>query len=953
MSRRLETPTLPITYTLFDPEVNPVGRVQGYYSLNGGGQWFPALATGDTVTAGLVTGHFTRTTSPVAIPDAGAVSSTLTLSGTGQIHNLELALTISHTHNSQLAASLHTPWPAPTGTTVLLFDGVGGGGVGFEGLILSDRVTRSINTLVGVTTTVSGVYRPVEPLSRFQTAPLDTPFTLVITDSGTGETGTLEWWTLKSVGATHVYTWDTFASGFFGRSDNVVFRLDVHGDGGPGPFQRGKIAVYSPPFRVRGTQVRVLSGTAPISNAIVYRLPAGQPAGGTLLADSTGQAFRTDSHGYLQGRGEIGLGDHLLALVPVHTELNYEGVLEFDGVDDRVIRNPLHNGPITATTVSFWMRSEDTSGSGTVLSYATSGPYGDDDEFLITDYNDFTIHRGENITVSTGISATDGAWHHIGVTWRGSDGQVRLYKDGVAAFTGTLTTTQMITGGSLVLGQDQDSVGGGFDPAQAFQGSLDEVRIWNVARTEAQIQADMFQPALPYLPPSEQGGNVGLVAYWPFDDPNTAVNRRCWDQSGNGNDGVLLGATWVGDFLGGYTVYHTNGAPTEIGLQTFTVAEPGVQVLTVTAEHPLVLFDFDVSLEWDAQDDPVYLQQLEFDLHKASQHLYDFTDGQAALGHVTVHQNGDHWIPSHVVVYATNRVRPFAAQGGSVVTPTVDPQHNDPDRDYIVYDVGQVRMGATWNRYGDPGQTASGDWPLALAHELSHYFLFLDDVYLGLDDDGLLIPVDTCTGSAMGDMYDPDNTEFVYDEGHWNDNCADTLAGRTLGRTEWETIRLWYPWLATPVVTNTGPGLMPFDLTTVDIRDPITPTNALADPTFFLDYAESEVGSSEARAFLLRSGDDNPDDFEYVYDLGSPVGGQNRVLARGAQPGDRLCIFDRPRGQYGCEVIEVGDERLGLKKNKSWTPLVQLSPVTSQTLNVEVGGLPATLTLRLGSGQAL
>ena len=34
-------------------------------------------------------------------------------------------------------------------------------------------------------------------------------------------------------------------------------------------------------------------------------------------------------------------------------------------------------------------------------------------------------------------------------------------------------------GGSLVLGQEQDSVGGGFDVTQSFQGTLTNVNVWS------------------------------------------------------------------------------------------------------------------------------------------------------------------------------------------------------------------------------------------------------------------------------------------------------------------------------------------------------------------------------------------------------------------------------------------------------------------------------------------
>ena len=76
---------------------------------------------------------------------------------------------------------------------------------------------------------------------------------------------------------------------------------------------------------------------------------------------------------------------------------------------------------------------------------------------------------------------------------------------------------------------------------------------------------------------------------------------------------------------------------------------------------PITLFSFldlDISLEWDAGNDPTYLDQLEFDIKRTSQFLYDFTDGQVALGDVYVYQNADLWSFSHVNVHATNRMRP-------------------------------------------------------------------------------------------------------------------------------------------------------------------------------------------------------------------------------------------------------------------------------------------------------
>jgi hypothetical protein len=59
---------------------------------------------------------------------------------------------------------------------------------------------------------------------------------------------------------------------------------------------------------------------------------------------------------------------------------------------------------------------------------------------------------------------------------------------------------------------------------------MDEVRIWNVARTEDQILAHMYTELT--------GNESGLAAYWDFNDgPGSTIAT---DRSGNGNHGTLI-----------------------------------------------------------------------------------------------------------------------------------------------------------------------------------------------------------------------------------------------------------------------------------------------------------------------------------------------------------------------------------------------------------------------------
>ena len=407
---------------------------------------------------------------------------------------------------------------------------------------------------------------------------------------------------------------------------------------------------------------------------------------------------------------------------------------------------------------------------------------------------------------------------------------------------------------------------------------------------------------------------------------------------------------WAAGLTDTIHLYYTSGIVTETGVTTWisntesvTVTESGVQVLQVSSKNPLLLFNLRVALEWDASTDPneVYLNQLRTDLRKAAEFLYDFTNGQATLGTITVTQNAEDWLFADVVIRASNRLRPLAVQGGVVITATPDISSTPK----ITYTPGQVIMGATWNRYGTAGQNLGYDWPLALAHELSHYLFFLDDTYLGKTKQGLLIAVDSCQGSVMGDMYNPSgkNTEFIADQEAWNKNCDKTLANE-LERTEWETIRQRYPML-TDTLALTGPSRMPFDFTQINVLTPTTPTATLADPILFLDYHEpSKVSSGATRAYLIREN-------QLLFDLGTPVGGQNRLLARGAREGDRLCAVDPQQKAAGCKLISRTDERLDLHANPNWQPNIEIHPVNTSTVNIQVQMIGYTtsgqLTMRL------
>ena len=87
------------------------------------------------------------------------------------------------------------------------------------------------------------------------------------------------------------------------------------------------------------------------------------------------------------------------------------------------------------------------------------------------------------------MSANDNKWHHICLTWENTDGSLKFYKDSVLSANCTdFKTGYMIrSGGSLVLGQDQDSLAGGFQSGQSFQGLMANLNVWDYALCPAAI----------------------------------------------------------------------------------------------------------------------------------------------------------------------------------------------------------------------------------------------------------------------------------------------------------------------------------------------------------------------------------------------------------------------------------------------------------------------------------
>ncbi|XP_057201863.1 neuronal pentraxin-2a isoform X2 [Triplophysa rosa] len=164
-----------------------------------------------------------------------------------------------------------------------------------------------------------------------------------------------------------------------------------------------------------------------------------------------------------------------------------------------------------AFTVCMWLKSSASPGIGTPFSYGVPGQA---NEIVLIEWGNNPIELLVNDKVAQlPLAVSDGRWHHICITWTTRDGFWEAYQDGERLGTGeNLAPWHPIKpGGVIILGQEQDIVGGRFDATQAFVGELSHFNMWD--RVLRPIDISAMANCSAYMP-----GNVV-----PWVDANVEV----------------------------------------------------------------------------------------------------------------------------------------------------------------------------------------------------------------------------------------------------------------------------------------------------------------------------------------------------------------------------------------------------------------------------------------------
>ena len=212
----------------------------------------------------------------------------------------------------------------------------------------------------------------------------------------------------------------------------------------------------------------------------------------------------------------------------------------FDGVDDFVAINGISSAiNFSAGSISLWAKTSTTSAN---IAYVKS--LIDADNFITIMYNNSSEelrfnYRGSGTTKqteTTDMTEGDGVWYHIVATWNVSGDEINLYLDGV--LKSTKDTLPTISGTPSV-----SSIGNNADGGQYFIGNIDEVSLFNVALSAADVTT-LYNEGLP----NTVAADTGLIGWWRMGDGTLtgdpiATYPTIPDDSTNSNDGTMTNMT--------------------------------------------------------------------------------------------------------------------------------------------------------------------------------------------------------------------------------------------------------------------------------------------------------------------------------------------------------------------------------------------------------------------------
>ncbi|MCU7746736.1 glycosyltransferase [Priestia megaterium] len=216
--------------------------------------------------------------------------------------------------------------------------------------------------------------------------------------------------------------------------------------------------------------------------------------------------------------------------------------LKFDGNDTITTQEKLFKDTQNTFTIEFWAKPESTREIDKESRKGISRTI--DQRFAITPVFG-AIEEGNSSRAGVGVSVgTNGVsiyehtidylvttlvfetiindWTHIAVVY--VNRKPNLYINGKLVKKGLRSRKNILVPSGIF---------GGVEPYGFYIGCLSEIRIWETARTELQIQANKSKEL--------KGNESGLLGYWKINEGSEAIIH---DSTNNNRNGIIEGAQW-------------------------------------------------------------------------------------------------------------------------------------------------------------------------------------------------------------------------------------------------------------------------------------------------------------------------------------------------------------------------------------------------------------------------